>query len=134
MSEEKDNNVCNRLRAELKRLRMGYADVAGSCDVAEKTVGRWCSSIPIPSDKLGLLAGKGVDVLYVLTGVQSTNLSKVAEGSAKSDQSRGGECVSQEEKGILEMYRELRPADRAHARAVIGAFASKDVKKGETGS
>lgn len=44
--------ICERLKLERDRLKLGQAAVAGIAEVAVKTVGRWEREIPIPSDKL----------------------------------------------------------------------------------
>ncbi|WP_169697830.1 helix-turn-helix domain-containing protein [Methylophaga nitratireducenticrescens] len=69
--KERDISVCNRFSSERKRLKKSQGFVADACDVSEKTVGRWEKSIPIPSDKLSLLAFSGFDMSYVLTGERS---------------------------------------------------------------
>ncbi len=66
----KDTNVCLRLGGERKRLHLNQNKVATYCDVSVKTVGRWEKSIPIPADKLSLLAQLGYDITYILTGVK----------------------------------------------------------------
>jgi transcriptional regulator with XRE-family HTH domain len=71
MSEQKDIYVCSRLKEERLRLKLGQDVVADTCVVTRKTVGRWESNIPIPSDKLGLLRSLGFDSCYVVTGSKS---------------------------------------------------------------
>ena len=66
----KDTNVCLRLGEERKRLNLNQNKVAVYCDVNVKTVGRWEKNIPIPADKLALLAQLGYDITYILTGVK----------------------------------------------------------------
>ena len=66
----KDINVCSRLGDERKRLNLNQSKVAEYCGVSVKTVGRWEKSIPIPADKLSLLAQLGYDITYVLTNMR----------------------------------------------------------------
>lgn len=63
-------SVCSRLREERKNLGLDQQEIADALEVNIKTIGRWEKNIAIPSDKLGVLAGRGVDVLYVVTGVR----------------------------------------------------------------
>ena len=63
-----DINVCFRLKEERKRLKLGIAAIADETGVSKRTVGRWESDTPIPSDKLGALGVVGLDVAYILTG------------------------------------------------------------------
>lgn len=72
----KDTSVCLRLGEERKRLGLNQNKVATYCEVSIKTVGRWEKNIPIPADKLALLAQLGYDINYILTGVKP--LSEVA--------------------------------------------------------
>lgn len=71
MAEIEDIFVCSRLKEERARLGIGQDAVAETCEVSRKTVGRWESNIPIPSDKLGVLAGMGFDACYVVTGISA---------------------------------------------------------------
>jgi len=66
----KDTIVCTRLGSERKRLNLNQNKVAEYCKVNIKSVGRWEKNIPIPADKLALLAQLGYDITYVLTGVK----------------------------------------------------------------
>jgi len=66
----KDTSVCLRLGKERKRLSLNQNKVATYCGVSVKTVGRWEKNIPIPADKLALLAQLGYDITYILTGVK----------------------------------------------------------------
>jgi transcriptional regulator with XRE-family HTH domain len=66
----KDINVCSRLGEERKRLNVNQNKIADYCGVSIKTVGRWEKNIPIPADKLSLLAQLGYDITYILTGVK----------------------------------------------------------------
>lgn len=74
-----DTSVCTRLSDELSRLKKTHSYVADVCNVSTKTVGRWCKNVPIPADKLELLAPHGVDVLFVIYGVRFTSLERFAD-------------------------------------------------------
>ncbi|WP_460861033.1 helix-turn-helix domain-containing protein [Rheinheimera gaetbuli] len=63
-----DTNVYSRLREERVRLNLSQADVASAVDMSVKQVGRWETSIAIPSDKLEVLSRIGFNVNYVVTG------------------------------------------------------------------
>lgn len=63
-----DTNVFFRLKEERIRLGLNQSDVANAVDMSVKQVGRWETSIAIPSDKLEILAGIGFDAGYVVTG------------------------------------------------------------------
>ena len=67
---KKDTNVCLRLGEERKRLSLNQNKVAAYCEVSVKTIGRWEKTIPIPADKLALLAQLGYDITYILTGIK----------------------------------------------------------------
>jgi hypothetical protein len=73
-----DTSVCSRLADELSRLKKTHSFVADVCNVSTKTVGRWCKNVPIPADKLELLAPHGFDVLFVIYGVRFTSLERFA--------------------------------------------------------
>jgi len=66
----KDINVCLRLGEERKRLSLNQNKIANYCGVSVKTVGRWEKNIPIPADKLALLAQLGYDITFILTGMK----------------------------------------------------------------
>jgi len=65
-----DKGICSRLAEERKRLHLNQARVADYCEVSSKTVSRWEKNIPIPADKLSMLALLGYDITYVLTSVK----------------------------------------------------------------
>ena len=63
-----DTNVFFRLKEERVRLGLSQSDVANAVEMSVKQVGRWETSIAIPSDKLEILSGIGFDAGYVVTG------------------------------------------------------------------
>jgi len=127
------NTFGPRLREERDRLRLNQTDFGAAGGIKKRAQINYekGEGAPTPDYWVGITK-IGADIQYILTGVRSCNLNHVAEEAA-GYQSRGGGSVSQEEKGIIQMYRELRPADRTHARAVIDALACKNLKKDETG-
>lgn len=66
-----DNNVFFRLKNERLRLGYGQSDIAETTNVSLKTVQRWEKEVPIPSDKLAMLANLNFDVLFILVGQRS---------------------------------------------------------------
>lgn len=62
------------------------------------------------ADYLAAVAAIGVDVLYVITGVRSAP---------------SREELAPQEGALIEKYRLLSDSDKAHAQAVVGAFADK---------
>lgn len=79
-----DTSVPYRLKEERKRLKLLQSDVAKICDVAVKTVGRWESEIPIPSDKISLLEENGFDGSYIVLGGRKREMPDRA-GNAYAD-------------------------------------------------
>lgn len=67
-TKKKDIFVCFRLLKQRKLLKKTQIYVADICGVSTKTVGRWETDTPIPSDKLSLLFSEGFDVTYIITG------------------------------------------------------------------
>ncbi|RRV28622.1 XRE family transcriptional regulator [Pseudomonas sp. o96-267] len=102
--------VCERLKLERERLQFGQAAVAGTAEVTVKTVGRWEREIPIPSDKLGLLARLGFDAQYVVTGERCS-------GSLSAD-----------ENDLLSRFRAAPLAVKAAALAGLAAGAEPPAK------
>lgn len=70
MMKINNKSICLRLGDERKRLNLNQAGIADYCGVSSKTVSRWEKSIPIPADKLAMLALLGYDITYVLTSVK----------------------------------------------------------------
>lgn len=106
-----DLNVSNRLKNERVRLNLTQKEVADSTNMSTKSIARWEAGIPIPSDKLVILASLGFDVDYILTGQHKL----MPFGSALGDFEVGGaikqltqqQGISLEEQKILEQYRLL---------------------------
>lgn len=108
-----------RLREERNRLSLSQQDVADLCEVHRKTVLRWESEIAIPADVLSLLARNGFDTQYVITGVRSNELDRIAEARAEYQDAP----LSREEWKWVHRYRALSDAQRAQAQAMLDVIA-----------
>ncbi len=118
-----------RLKEERNRLGLSQTALAKALDVTKWTVinyerpgGR---GTPIPANLLSACARLGMDVQYILTGVPSTNLNRVAEeaGTYRIERKEAG-AITPEERKWLEKYRRLKPRQRTHARTIVDALAS----------
>ena len=58
--------VCGRFKTELE-MNMTDPEAASICEVSLRTIQNWKKKVPIPSDKLAMLSGTGVDLVYILT-------------------------------------------------------------------
>ena len=79
----KNTAICLRLGKERKRLHLNQNKVATYCDVSVKTIGRWEKNIPIPADKLALLAKLGYDITYILTDVKLASQAAGLEAASE---------------------------------------------------
>lgn len=120
-----------RLKAERTRLRLSQVALGQALGVTkwtvinyERTGGR---GTPIPADLLSACSRLGMDVQYIITGVSSSNLNRVAEeaGSYRTEP-RQPVALSKEEQQLLEKYRRLRPSLRAQARTIVEALNSAE--------
>lgn len=109
-----DKNVCNRLKSERISKNITQKAVALVTDVSEKTVGRWETSIAIPSDKLTLLSDLGLDVLYIVTG-QRGNASLVS----------GIETYSDDEKCLIDLFRKMGDSQKELFLSTAQVFANQ---------
>jgi transcriptional regulator with XRE-family HTH domain len=116
-----------RLKEERTRLGLSQTALAETLGVTKGTVinyerpsGR---GTPIPADLLSACARLGMDVQYILTGVPSTNLNRVAEEAGAYRVERDGfAALSPDEQKLLEKYRHLKPQQRTHAQAIVKAL------------
>lgn len=134
------NSSPARLKAERNRLGLSQVALGKALGVTkwtiinyERTGGR---GTPIPADLLSACSRLGMDVQYIVTGVSSSNLNRVAEetGSYRVEP-RSGSALSQDEQRLLEKYRRLKPSQRAQAQTIVGALIpaqGKTVKKPAT--
>ncbi len=126
-----------RLKEERTRMGLSQTALAKALDVTKWTVinyervaGR---GTPIPADLLSACARLGMDVQYILTGVHSTNLNRVAEeaGTYRIER-KEAEALSSEEVELLKKFRSLKPRQRTHAQTIVDALAAAEgVKKGK---
>jgi len=120
-----------RLKEERTRLGLSQSALAESLGVTKWTVinyerpsGR---GTPIPADSLSACARLGMDVQYILTGVPSANLNRVAEEAGSYRVERNGRpTLPKEEQKLLEKYRRLKPTQRTHAQAIVSALVSTE--------
>jgi len=90
----------------------------------ERPAGR---GTPIPADLLSACARLGMDVQYILTGVPSSNMNRVAEeAGAYRVERKGPAALSKEEQRLLEKYRRLKPQQRTHAQAIVSTLVSTE--------
>jgi transcriptional regulator with XRE-family HTH domain len=120
-----------RLKEERTLLGLSQSALAESLGVTKWTVinyerpgGR---GTPIPADLLSACARLGMDVQYILTGVPSANLNRVAEkAGAYRVERRESTALSKEEQKLLEKYRRLKPQQRSHAQAIVSTLVSTE--------
>jgi transcriptional regulator with XRE-family HTH domain len=120
-----------RLKAERTRLGLSQTVLADALGVTKWTVinyermgGR---GTPIPANLLSACARLGMDVQYILTGVQSVNLNRVAEETGTYRVERNKSTVlSNDEQNLLAKYRRLKHQQRTHAQAIVQALIAAD--------
>ena len=120
-----------RLKEERTRLGLSQSALAASLGVTKWTVINYERAggrgTPIPADLLSTCARLGMDVQYILTGVPSTNLNRVAEeAGAYRVERKGSATLTQEEQRLLEKYRRLKPRQRSHAQAIVATLVSTE--------
>ena len=132
----KDTSVCLRLGEERKRLGLNQNKVASYCEVSVKSVGRWEKNIPIPADKLALLAQLGYDMTFILTGVK---LAPQVAGLDKASQVWNTEqpvsdTISKEQETWLDVLENLAGGDNDRLKqiglALVGYSQAKTKKPG----
>lgn len=134
--KSKDTNVCLRLGEERKRLNLNQNKVAGYCEVSVKTVGRWEKNIPIPADKLSLLAQLGYDISYILTGVklspQVYGLEAASQVWNTDDAQQAADAVSKDQEVWLNILENLAAGDNERLKqiglALVGYSQAKTDK------
>ena len=125
-----------RLKAERHRLDLTQIALAKALGVTkwtiinyERTGGR---GTPIPADLLSACSKLGMDVQYIITGISSSNLNRVAEeaGSYRAEPKRPT-VLSKEEQQLLGKYRRLKPSQRTQAQTIVAALISAEGKAGK---
>jgi len=134
MIEKKDINVCLRLKEELKRCDMKIGVAAVLCDVSAKTAGRWCKNIPIPADKLSILADEGVDAGYVITGNRASYIgTQEASGKYTVDQA-SPRAIDPEDPNaelftLIDLYRYLNNKNRTEIMQAVRSLAADQLNE-----
>jgi len=127
------NSSSARLKAERTRLGLSQVALGQALGVTkwtiinyERTGGR---GTPIPADLLSACSRLGMDVQYIVTGVSSSNLNRVAEetGSYRVEPKRPP-ALSPDEHRLLEKYRRLKPPQRAQAQTIVAALVPAEGK------
>ena len=69
MTKQSFGQIGERLKDERQRIGVGQVSLADSCDISRSTLATWEKGDQSPSaTALGVMAGLGIDVLYVITG------------------------------------------------------------------
>jgi transcriptional regulator with XRE-family HTH domain len=117
-----------RLKEERQRLGLSQTALARALGVTKWTVINYERSggrgTPIPANLLSACARLGMDVQYILTGVASANLHRVAEEAGRYAVVGKPAALSSGEQKLLEKYRRLSPRQRLHAQAIVEALIS----------
>lgn len=77
------------------------------------------------TEYLAAIARAGVDVLYVVTGVRSTSLGRVAEEPATYGARKGAGALSKKEAALLDNYRHSPSDARDALIKTSAAFAQR---------
>lgn len=124
-----------RLKAERTRLGLSQVLLGKALGVTkwtvinyERTGGR---GTPIPADLLAACSRLGMDVQYIITGVSSSNLNRVAEDAGSYRMEPKPMVLSKEEQQLLEKYRRLKPSQRTQAQTIVAALISAEGKAGK---
>ena len=120
-----------RLKEERTRLGLSQSALAELLGVTKWTVINYERAggrgTPIPADLLSTCARLGMDVQYILTGVPSTNLNRVAEeAGAYRVEGKGSAVLTDEERRLLDKYRRLKPQQRTHAQAIVATLVATE--------
>lgn len=120
-----------RLKEERARLGLSQSALAESLGVTKWTVINYerpgDRGTPIPADSLSVCSRLGMDVQYIVTGVASANLNRVAEETGVYRVVRKASAtLSKEEQKLLEKYRRLKPQQRTHAQAIVSTLVSTE--------
>lgn len=118
---------------ERGRLGKSRAEMAHACASTPQAIGQFERGANYPGGAvLAEYAKVGADVQYILTGVHSENLDKVAE-DAGTYHAEGVGALSKEEEKLVEMFRHISPGERANFKGLIASVASAKMKKDKTG-
>lgn len=112
-SDNKFVSFGERLRLERLRIGMQQVDLAEACEVSRKTLSVWEKGEQTPNAAvLAVMAGHGVDVLYVVTGQRA--------GEAES-------TLAPAERELLQAWRQGSEQGKEAIQAVakLAFFSSK---------
>lgn len=84
----------------------------------------------IDSDLILLLAVDGLNTNWLLLNEGNMLVDEIKENTVTYHSKEG--ALSREEEAVVGLFRGLTKSDRAHAKAVINALASKNMKKDKT--
>lgn len=123
------NSPSARLKAERTRLGLSQTALGQALGVTKWTIINYERTgergTPIPADLLSACSRLGMDVQYILTGVSSSNLNRVAEEAGRYRVApKRPPALSPDEQRLLEKYRRLKPAQRSQAQAIVGALGT----------
>lgn len=100
-----------RLRAERERLRLTQDEMVMKTGVSKRSYCAYEAGDTAPSAKLlAALVAAGLDVPYLLTGTRSQTVAEVA-------------LLPEDERIMLDNYRNAPPAVQAGVKTTLGAFA-----------
>jgi transcriptional regulator with XRE-family HTH domain len=122
-----------RLKAERTRLGLSQVALGQALGVTKWTIINYERAggrgTPIPADLLSACSRLGMDVQYIVTGVSSSNLNRVAEeaGSYRVEPKRSP-TLSPDEHRLLEKYRRLKPSQRVQAQTIVEALITAEAK------
>lgn len=127
-------HIGKRLVEERNRLGLTQEGMAAAAGISKRAQGSYERDERSPdSSYWTALIKSGVDVQFVLTGVRSKNLDRVADEAGTYKVEKGVGTLSREEEVLVEKYRHLKPGDRTRAQAIFDALATTQVKKKDTG-
>jgi transcriptional regulator with XRE-family HTH domain len=76
-----------RIKEERLRLHLSQKQLGEILDVSHQFISKMeKGESTVPLTKLSVLAARGFDVQYIITGVRSANLNQVAEEKAKDEE------------------------------------------------
>jgi transcriptional regulator with XRE-family HTH domain len=128
MKEKKISGWGDRIAEERLRLGKTQDQIADLCGVTRRTIGNIERENNDPGGKLLVsLAKIGFDSQYLLMGVRSINLDRVAEeaGTYKIEKAAGART---DKEILLDKYERLSPGDRTRIQAIVDALASAITK------
>lgn len=111
MSEIKYGQIGARLREERLRISMSQVDFSEACSASRNALVQWERGDATPNaGVLALMSGKGVDVLYVVTG------ERAGESEA---------TLAPAERALLQAWRDSNEKGRAALEAVAEVLKSE---------